>query len=435
MHISFALALLFVSFAYAGWPTGKKTWSVGGQFSNVVTSQNSTIGMSNLASFGLSSTNWKAYGSGLNGPVYGVTVDTYGTVYAVGAFNSSGDTFTGPVARWKNDAWSPLGTDMIWSEGSYVRSVSVDCYTVPTGVSLPDCDVYIGGKFKLSGLSFSGSAINVAYFKGSDKAWKEMGSTSSAAPLATEEIRSVYKKGSIGISASKNYVWVAGTGGLRMFNLESKTWSDRNTLNWPTTAGTINWIHYKRNLVSTDEIYLCGDFTINNCANTKNCVNVVKYDYSQKTFSGIAQSYPLNGSVSSCQLGDDQTFYVAGKFKQSDLRKYLLRASTMDLANSNWDIQASLIENIQVPLTGLDVCASNDGDCTAGSIAVIGEGGFAGFYNAKDQSFNKFGLGVVGEPYSICSSVNLLSAAPRSSTCSLLSVIIVFAAAMFAYLL
>lgn len=108
-HIFLLLALL-VSLALAGWPSSNKKFYIGGNFTGVLTTDNKTVAVNNVATFSMGSQTWSALGNGFNGPVAAIYVDTFYTLYAAGSFSASGSVNTGPIAIWKEDRWEAITT-------------------------------------------------------------------------------------------------------------------------------------------------------------------------------------------------------------------------------------------------------------------------------------------------------------------------------------
>lgn len=352
-----------------------------------------------------------------------------------------------------------LSAETSWSANSTVNSISVDCYNFPSTYKHPDCDIYIGGSFLLT--SYGSTMANVAWFDGAAKKWMPMGvSTDENSPRRSEVVNKIYKKGGLGASDSKKYVttiqsnnfyhfhdffdfynfltifllcksfvWVGSSAGIRKFHTQQKKWTAPVDLGWTTPSGVINWIHYVRNSLSTDEIYLCGEFSFA-CQNGKTCTNVAKYDYSKKTFTAIAASQQLSGAVTACQMGDNDFFYVAGKASYGS-KKYFLRVKTTTIESASWDTISNVAEVVQNPLTDLDVCTSGDPGCTTGSVALVGNNGFGGYYNAKDSTFNKFGLGIVGQPQCLTSTVSVSSASTTRGVSVLVGILLMLASLLF----
>jgi len=371
-----AIILVFfcmVAACFAGLPTGlSKKWFLGGNFTQV----NNRV-LNNIVQW--SSTGIDSVGSGFNGPVHYLTVDLYGTLYAAGAFSKSGSVVTGPVARYVNGAWEPLFANATWSNSSVAYTLTYDCGRFDSIASIknPTCDVFIGGAFTVTitvGNAAPTTATNLAYFDGSVLS----ALTTTGAPSSSLTITKLYKKYGVGISASKNYLWVGTSNGLFKYDTSSKQWTSSTTLGFAT--GKINWIHYKRNIFTTDEIYICGDSGL-----------VVKYDYSKATTTNVGSS-ALSGTISGCHLGNDDYLYVNGEFTYptNPTIKNIARIKTTSITTSGWDFVASAVtQTLTGAVTELDICSSYDLGCYGGSYVFVGDKSQAGFYNSNDDSYTK----------------------------------------------
>lgn len=86
-----------------------------------------------------SGSKWDALGTGTNGMIFGITVDS-GKVYVSGAFTAAGGlTLTDRVAVWSNGAWQPLDIDLPGT--AYVYSI----------LPASDGSLYVGGGFSTAG--------------------------------------------------------------------------------------------------------------------------------------------------------------------------------------------------------------------------------------------------------------------------------------------
>ena len=82
---------------------------------------------------------WESLGTGTNGTVYGITVNS-GKVYATGTFTTAGGlTLTDRIAIYSNGAWQPLDIDLPGTE------------TVHSILPASDGSLYIGGAFSTAG--------------------------------------------------------------------------------------------------------------------------------------------------------------------------------------------------------------------------------------------------------------------------------------------
>lgn len=94
------------------------------------------VTMNNIARWDGST--WNAMGTGINGPVRGLTVTLAGDVIATGSFTQAGGGVAANIARWNGTTWSALGTGLGVFGGTTVA-------TMPNG------DVVVGGSFVTAG--------------------------------------------------------------------------------------------------------------------------------------------------------------------------------------------------------------------------------------------------------------------------------------------
>lgn len=108
----------------------------GGQFTSA---GSCSSGCANLAKWNISTSTWSALGTGINGNVFALALDSTSNLYAGGLFTSAGSCTTGcnRVAKWDGTTWSALGTGMN-------SNVSALAFTSMG-------NLYVGGSFSTSG--------------------------------------------------------------------------------------------------------------------------------------------------------------------------------------------------------------------------------------------------------------------------------------------
>jgi len=384
---------LLACYVNAAFPSLGKKYYIGGSFTQTVAYGNVNSGsQNNIVSWDNNA--WKGLGDGFNGAVHDIYVDTVMNVYAVGNFSRTGTVATGPVAMLKADKWEGIGADSgaVWGNNSLVNSVTVDCFNKPNlkQYSL-NCDIYVGGSFTIrtaEGLEIK----NVARYSTANKKWEKLEGTPSQ--VETSPVSVVYKKegGNTLLFQSAYYLWVGGSFGLYMFNNKDKDWTTYTST--VPSAVKVNWLQYKRNLVSTDEVYICGDFSFS-CANGKTCKNVAKLDYKTRAFTAVGATQ-LKGAVDVCVLGENNYLYLVGKdLTGLPASRYLAKAKLDNPEKTFWIPGVPDTYQITSPLNDIDVCENGDATCESGSVAYVGDG-IMGFYNTEDNSYQYFGNGTNG---------------------------------------
>lgn len=113
----------------------------------------------------LTGNEWKALGSGIDGRVLALAVDSTGTLYAGGEFTLAESNQPCNIARWDGAAWYPLGTGV---KGT-VSAITID----------RSGELYCGGTFDSSG---SVRARNIARWDGT--VWHALGSGTDTTVIA-----------------------------------------------------------------------------------------------------------------------------------------------------------------------------------------------------------------------------------------------------------
>lgn len=86
---------------------------------------------------------WSALGSGVNGPVNAIAVDSSGNVYVGGTFTIAGEIAVNNIAKWNGSSWEDLS-------GGITGSISMGPKVY--ALALDDSgNLYVGGDFKFAG--------------------------------------------------------------------------------------------------------------------------------------------------------------------------------------------------------------------------------------------------------------------------------------------
>lgn len=92
---------------------------------------------------------WSALGSGVNGAVYGISIDNAGLLYVSGGFSSaSGLTTTDGAAIWNGTTWTHIGIDLPGALTAYAVLATPD-----------SSDLYVG--YSTSGTAYSSEQVTV----------------------------------------------------------------------------------------------------------------------------------------------------------------------------------------------------------------------------------------------------------------------------------
>ncbi|MGH7452277.1 MAG: DUF4397 domain-containing protein, partial [bacterium] len=151
---------------------------VGGTFSTAINPDGSTVSATNIAFWDHTQKRWLPVGSGLNGPVYALTVSGF-ELFAGGAFTQ---VINGPtvnrVTRWSFSAqrWEALGRGVDGANVPEVRALAVG---LGGSLSSPRFwrSVYVGGRFT-EATNTNGSKVfcrNLMLWDRYDNNWRAMG--------------------------------------------------------------------------------------------------------------------------------------------------------------------------------------------------------------------------------------------------------------------
>ena len=144
---------------------------------------------------------WSAMNLGFNGVVNGLAVDSHDVVYAVGAFGASGGTTINHVAYWNGTAWSPVGTGV---DGT-VSAITIDSFG----------KIIIGGSFATTG---EGDTVNnIAIWDG--VSWSALGSgvDGTVYALTTDAYGKLYAGGA--------FTSASGTPAAHIASWDGSSWS------------------------------------------------------------------------------------------------------------------------------------------------------------------------------------------------------------------
>ena len=158
---------------------------------------------------------WSTLGSGMNGQVNSLAVDSAGNLFAGGAFTTAGGVAANYIAKWNGSTWSNIGSGMSGSG-------SVGVYSLATDSS---GNLYAGGAFTSAG---GVPASNVAKWNG--LAWSNLGGGLSTLSGATSVSSLVID------SSGKLYAGGAFTA-ASLTQLATTTTASSKTITLPSVAG------------------------------------------------------------------------------------------------------------------------------------------------------------------------------------------------------
>jgi hypothetical protein len=123
---------------------------IGGAF----TSYNSNS-LSYITKYNQTTNSWDSLGSGLNGFVNDIYIDTNNDLYVTGGFMNAGATYVEAVAKWDGTSWSSLGGGGVYPSGYTIIKNGTDVY-VGGDINIADDGTVPIGKFaRYDGTSWS----------------------------------------------------------------------------------------------------------------------------------------------------------------------------------------------------------------------------------------------------------------------------------------
>lgn len=248
---------------------------VGGKFITLAGQDPSIAEVANVAVWDTSLGVWEAMGTGMNGDVLSLAIDSADNVYAAGDFTLAGGVSVAGVAKWDGIEWSSIGYT-----GNAPSVVYVDPATD---------DLYVGGQL---GDGYEG----IQKYDG--VSWTDLEFVDSG---MTGEVRSIGK-------TSGGDLWVGGT-------FSNSGWAaTRYLAEWDSTNLVVNAdfedINGSVNAITFDSLgntYIAGDFTtIDSGAASR----VAKLNGS--TWSALGTG--LSGTALTASVDVDDNLYVGGEF-------------------------------------------------------------------------------------------------------------------------
>eukprot|EP01080_Neovahlkampfia_damariscottae_P001980 gene1980-1488_t len=383
------------SFAFAQSPISviSRNYYVGGSFNNVkqynlTTKTYYNVAAKNLASFNGKDGLWSAVaGTGTNGVVETVKVDSCLNIYIGGSFTTVDGVTTGPAAKYdlKTKKWTPVhGSTTVtlpnYTGSRVVYSISVDCANSPTSTDCP-CDVYLGGKFSATFKNAAGdqTATNVIKYDYNNKEYEALGGPNNGldrhrSGTTGASVYAIYKKGFGVFQTPLRYLWVAGNfnNSFNRWDKTAKTWGFSKTT---TAAGfdssaVIYDMYYKTGILfDTDVIYLGGSYT----HSSTGCKNICEFDYKQETFSKVAKT-DVTSTVYQVDYVTVNSRLVIGTSAETDGLKRM-RAVNSPSTTATWVNYGEDQSDLTRPVRSLSACGS--ALCHVGSYAYVA-------YNSKD---------------------------------------------------
>ena len=229
---------------------------------------------------------WQALGSGMDGAVAALAVGPDGAVYAGGGFTAAGGVAASHVARWDGTTWQALG-------GGFDGDVAA----LAVG---PDGAVYAGGEFTTAG---GVTANHVARWDGATAAWQALGSGMDGAvqALAVGPDGEVYAGGAFTTAGGVTANYVA-------------RW-DGATAAWQALGSGTNDAVQALAVGPDGSVYAGGGFT---SAGGVTANSVARWDGAAWRFlgSGVARSeWGDHRAIAALVTAPDGSLYVGGDFE------------------------------------------------------------------------------------------------------------------------
>ncbi len=216
---------------------------IGGQFT---ATSDGAITLNRIAKWNAATQVWSALGTGLNGAVYGLTMDATGNLYAGGAFtNAGGNANADYIAKWDGATWSALGTG---------TNNTVYALTFNTNGNL-----YAGGNFTMASTCATG-CNKIAKWNGST--WSALGTG------VNDTVRALAYDNSGNVYAGGMFLNAGGDANAdRIAKWDGSTWSALGT----GMNGTVYALLY-----SGGSLYAGGSFTTAGTC-TSNCIRIARW--------------------------------------------------------------------------------------------------------------------------------------------------------------
>jgi hypothetical protein len=279
---------------------------VGGNFTNADGLSVNYIAKWNGAS-------WSSLGSGMNGQVNALAVDSAGNLFAGGVFTTAGGVAANYIAKWNGTSWSNLGSGMSGSG-------SVGVYSLVTDSS---GNLYAGGGFTTAG---GMQASNVAKWNGAE--WGSLGgglSTlaggSSVSAMVLDSTGNLYAGGAF-TTASLTQVSTTTTSGSNMITLPSVAGLEigMSCLNFTSYQVEITEINSVTNVVTLrDGAITTGPTTLSfywprNYISKWNGSSWQQFDELDNSFGGGEEP---DAQISALVIDKSGNLYAGGNFTQT----------------------------------------------------------------------------------------------------------------------
>lgn len=229
-----------------------------------------------------SNATYTSLGSGINGPITSIAIDSNNNVYVGGQFNSSGSFPVNNIAKWNGSTWSSLSIGL---------NAAVACLAIDS-----DDNLYAGGNFGYAG---GVSARHIAKWNPNTETWSALG----------DGINNLVA--SIAFDSNDN-VYVGGTftqaGGVSVNNIAKWNGTEWSTLGTGITYDIVGGV---RSIVvdSYDNVYAGGSFTI---AGNVAVNNIAKWNPLTNEWSTLGSGF--NNIVTSLVIDPNDNIYAGGYF-------------------------------------------------------------------------------------------------------------------------
>ncbi|KAL0479582.1 hypothetical protein AKO1_007788 [Acrasis kona] len=382
------LLLIIVSLCtLSGIAAQERRWFLAGSFS-AISNNNSTTNANNIAYTNNMGQSWFPLGSGTNGIINTVFVDTCSNVYIGGAFTSAGGISTNvPVAVWASRAtnWSPVSKAPLaltsTSKSPVIYSITADC-----DAGCGSCKIYVGGMFGYT-LSDGKIATGVMMFDNATSKWDALGGERNHRITEQDHVHVVSKKEHGVTEGPVNFLFVGGDFDryLRYLNTSTGIWNEiDNSVDDP--GYSVHSISYNDATLkgTRRQLYVGGHFNSRSSTGVT-CSNLCVLDMHKWLLSPVLSS-PVVGEIDSVSHSGTDLF-VGGDFADIANQTLLTTFMTISDAGSNSQVLRTST-NITDQIIFTYACGPKDKNCTQGVVGMVSQAGKVSFFNKNTGTFS-----------------------------------------------
>ena len=303
---------------------------VGGSFTVVTNPDGTTLNVNNIAKWNTSNNYWSTLGSGVNGIVNTIAIDSNNNVYVGGNFLITGVTGTSYIAKWTpsepEGVWSGLGS----GTDDIVNTIATDSNN----------NVYVGGRFISAG-GVTGTSY-IAKWTPSDSggSWSALGSgvNNIVNTIAIDSTDNIYIGGNF-----VNILNIYGNSYISKWTPYESGWF------WGPLGSGVNNIVNTITIDSNNNIYAGGSFT--SAGGITGTSYIAKWTPSDLGGSWSALSNGINNVnniVNTIATDSNNNVYVGGRFISAGGvtgTSYIAKWTPSDSGGS-WSALGSGVNNI-----------------------------------------------------------------------------------------